>query len=53
MRCQCDCAEVNAPIQDVFDLVTVSWSAAEKDALNAEMRKAKWNVAPINLNWPL
>jgi Domain of unknown function (DUF4157) len=53
MRCQCDCAEVNAHIQDVFDLVTASWSVAEKDAFNIELRKAKWNVAPIDLKWPL
>ena len=53
MRCQCDCAEVNAHVQDVFDLVTASWSAAEKDAFNIELRKAKWNASPIDLNWPL
>jgi hypothetical protein len=53
MRCQCDCAEVNAHVRDVFDLVTASWSVAEKDAFNIELRKAKWNVAPIDLNWPL
>ena len=53
MRCECDCAEVNAHVQDVFDLVTASWSAAEKDAFNIELRKARWNAAPIDLNWPL
>ena len=53
MRCQCDCAEVNAHVQDVFDLVTASWSVAEKDAFNIELRKVKWNIAPIVLNWPL
>jgi hypothetical protein len=53
MRCECDCAEVNAHIQDVFDLVTASWSAVEKDAFNIELRKAKWNASPIDLNWPL
>jgi hypothetical protein len=53
MRCACDCAEVNAHVRDIFNLVSASWTVAERNAFNAELRNARWNAAPTNLNWPL
>lgn len=53
MRCTCDCAQVNAYVRDVFNRVASSWSVAERIAFNRELRNARWNVAPHNLNWPL
>lgn len=53
MRCTCDCPEVNAHIQDVFNFVTSTWSVAEKNAFNTELRRPVWNVPSIDLRWPL
>ena len=53
MRCTCDCAEVNAHVQDVFNFVTSSWTAPERDAFNIELRRAVWNAPSIDLRWPL
>lgn len=48
MGCNCECAEVNAFIVETFNFVSSTWTAAEKDAFNAEMRRPVWG-----LNWPL
>tara|TARA_R110002020_G_scaffold83108_3_gene205911 strand:- start:25187 stop:26707 length:1521 start_codon:yes stop_codon:yes gene_type:complete len=53
MRCECDCSEVNAHVQDIFNLVSASWTAIEKTAFNTELRRAHWDGAPNELNWPL
>jgi hypothetical protein len=53
MRCTCDCAEVDAHIRDIFNFVSTTWTAAEKNAFNTELRKPIWNVHPFELNWPL
>ena len=53
MRCICDCSEVDAHVRDIFNLVSASWTSAEKTAFNTELRKPIWNAPPTNLNWPL
>jgi hypothetical protein len=47
-RCKCDCGDADKFVKETFDFVTSSWSAARKDAFNAELRK------PARaLSWPL
>lgn len=46
--CQCECGEVDAFVIDMFTFVTSSWSAAERIAFNAELRRPVWGV-----RWPL
>ena len=48
MRCKCSCADANKFIIDTFNFVSASWSTAEKDAFNAELRKPA-----RHLDWPL
>ncbi len=53
MRCQCDCPQVNAHVRDAFNMATAGWTAAEKNAVNTELRKVRWNAPSIDLRWPL
>ncbi len=53
MRCECDCPQVNAHVEDIFNFVSSSWSSGEKKEFTMELNKPRWNVSPINLNWPL
>jgi hypothetical protein len=48
LRCRCSCSDVDAYVKETFDFVTASWTSAQKDALNAELRKPLWA-----LSWPL
>lgn len=48
LRCKCDCGDADTFIKETFGFVTGSWSTAEKDAFNAELRKPAQG-----LNWPL
>lgn len=52
-RCICDCSDVNTHVRDVFDFVSTGWTATEKTEFHTELRKASWDAAPHNLNWPL
>jgi hypothetical protein len=46
--CQCECSEVDAFVIDTFNFVASSWSAAERTAFNAELRRPVWGI-----RWPL
>jgi len=48
MRCKCPCADVDAYVRETFDFTAGSWTAGEKTAFNAELKKPKWG-----LTWPL
>ncbi len=48
MRCACGCTEVNAFVRQTFGFVSSSWTAAERNAFNAELRRPAWA-----LYWPL
>ncbi len=48
LRCNCDCADADRFIKETFNFATSSWSVAEKDAFNAELRRPA-----RGLNWPL
>ena len=46
--CKCDCPDTDAYIRETVAFVTGSWTAAQKNALNTELRKPIWA-----LRWPL
>jgi len=46
--CRCECGEVDAFVIDTFNFVTSSWSVAEKNAFNTELRSPGWGI-----RWPL
>ena len=46
--CRCECGEVDAFVTDTFNFVTSSWSVAEKNAFNSELRSPAWGI-----RWPL
>ena len=48
IRCKCDCGDVDKFVIETFNFVASSWSVAERDAFNAELR----NPAR-GLGWPL
>jgi hypothetical protein len=48
MRCQCSCTDVDAYVRETFNFVSGSWSAAERNAFNAELR-----LPARSLSWPL
>lgn len=48
LRCTCDCPQVDAWVIDTFNFASSSWSVAERDAFNIELRRAVWG-----LTWPL
>jgi hypothetical protein len=48
IRCKCDCGDADKFVRETFNFAASSWSAAQKDAFNAELRK------PARaLHWPL
>jgi hypothetical protein len=48
IRCKCDCGDADKFVEETFNFVAGSWSVAERDAFNAELR----NPAR-GLSWPL
>jgi hypothetical protein len=48
MRCRCECSDVDRFVIDTFDFVSGSWTTAEKNAFNDELRRDVWG-----LKWPL
>ena len=48
MRCKCDCPEVEEFVKQTFRFASSSWTPAERNAFNAELRRPGWA-----LHWPL
>jgi hypothetical protein len=48
VRCKCNCGDADKFVKETFSFVAGSWSVAEKDAFNAELRKPA-----RGLSWPL
>lgn len=53
LGCKCDCADLAAWVQTVFDDGTAGWSTAERDAFNLELRDPKWAADLTPVGWPL
>lgn len=48
LRCGCSCSDADLFIKETFHFVSSSWTAAQKNAFNTELRKPVWS-----LSWPL